>query len=758
MQPMHLRFRIWHPAVMAVMLSVLIPVVALFLVILVAQDRGCSWIVDEGSCSPPILPSVLAVLFLAGSLVLAIRFLWRLFVPRTFAMIDDEGVRFVFGGDCLVPWNQITGCGVTRFGRVVRLWVKDAAGMRDAWIACKPRLLRPFVRFFTLPVVSSVLFMEKRYTIFRIPAYMVDQRSAGIMDMIRARLNGGATVAPETPDAAPARRPGIGARVTQAACLAVFAAGLALSATGLYIWLPGGDPLSAETRALVEELAAADPETPGAVSAALASVEVDAAVDEMLEGMRVLGERERGKARLIVRALMAMGFLDNASGNAADFVWFADSSIAWPGEMTPTEMDAMILDAGVEFLVFYDFHLNDDAWFGEDDLGEWRGPLQEISWTLDRGKKVMAALVAMGDRAVPALTGALEDEDSFVRTNAASLLGRAGPAAAAAVPALARVLENDRHTVVLYRVAAALGNIGEAARGSIPQLIEILKDGNWFVYETARHGLTSFGELAVPALIDLLQDPDPDYHWSAADVLGDIGPAAEAAVPALARALEDSDEDVRSAAASALGNIGPAAEAAVPALARALEDPDDDVRSAVASTLGSIGPAAGAAVPALIGALDDSDVYVRSYAAAALGELGPVAQAAIPALLRVLRDGAPETRGDAAQALGRIGVASEAVVAGLIDALDDPGGWVHYSASDGLRVLGPEAIPAIIGALSDPDPGIRRLAADSLRAYGPEARAAIPALEALLEDPYASVRAMAEWALGEIKEDDEPSG
>ena len=56
------------------------------------------------------------------------------------------------------------------------------------------------------------------------------------------------------------------------------------------------------------------------------------------------------------------------------------------------------------------------------------------------------------------------------------------------------------------------------------------------------------------------------------EVLGRMGSAAEPAVPDLVRLLDDADPEVRKAAARTLGRIGPTAEAAVPALMRALFD------------------------------------------------------------------------------------------------------------------------------------------------------------------------------------------
>ena len=57
----------------------------------------------------------------------------------------------------------------------------------------------------------------------------------------------------------------------------------------------------------------------------------------------------------------------------------------------------------------------------------------------------------------------------------------------------------------------------------------------------------------------------------AANVLGRIGPDAQAAVPDLVRALYDPDLEVRKAATRALGQIGPAAEEAVAPLLEIIE-------------------------------------------------------------------------------------------------------------------------------------------------------------------------------------------
>jgi hypothetical protein len=71
---------------------------------------------------------------------------------------------------------------------------------------------------------------------------------------------------------------------------------------------------------------------------------------------------------------------------------------------------------------------------------------------------------------------------------------------------------------------------------------------------------------AVPVLITLLKDDDPQVHDVAAFCLSIMGPEARKAVPALVEALKDDDANVRAAAAEALKAIDPqaAAEAGVP--------------------------------------------------------------------------------------------------------------------------------------------------------------------------------------------------
>jgi len=131
-------------------------------------------------------------------------------------------------------------------------------------------------------------------------------------------------------------------------------------------------------------------------------------------------------------------------------------------------------------------------------------------------------------------------------------------------------------------------------------LVEKLKSPDTTVSGAASLDLLRLGEPGTAALVELLQDPDPNFRALAARTFWGMGVrAGGSAVTPLAEALGDADVTVRVNAAMALDNMGPLAAPAVPALIKALRDPDAKVRPWAARALGSIGPAAEAAVPAL---------------------------------------------------------------------------------------------------------------------------------------------------------------
>jgi HEAT repeat protein len=146
------------------------------------------------------------------------------------------------------------------------------------------------------------------------------------------------------------------------------------------------------------------------------------------------------------------------------------------------------------------------------------------------------------------------------RWQAAYALGEIGPEAAAAVPALARALE-DEHVPRPFRTppsaAFALGKIGKAA---IPELSALLShpEARMRMGSLLAFGIMGTdGKDAVPALLKLLKDQDSEVRHTAALTLAAVGAAPEQIVGGLTDCLSAEDIYMRSAAAAALREIAP---------------------------------------------------------------------------------------------------------------------------------------------------------------------------------------------------------
>ncbi|HYG36690.1 MAG TPA: HEAT repeat domain-containing protein [Clostridia bacterium] len=130
-----------------------------------------------------------------------------------------------------------------------------------------------------------------------------------------------------------------------------------------------------------------------------------------------------------------------------------------------------------------------------------------------------------------------------------------------------------------------------------------------------------------------------------------LGTNAQAAVPALIALLDDKDPEIRKYSAWCLGAVGPAAEAAVPALLQHLQDANALVQDASETSLGAIHRRADLVVPVLIERLSKKE---GRFTDIALGMFGREAKAAVPAILPLLDDPNGDTQARMAMTLWRI--------------------------------------------------------------------------------------------------------
>jgi len=263
----------------------------------------------------------------------------------------------------------------------------------------------------------------------------------------------------------------------------------------------------------------------------------------------------------------------------------------------------------------------------------------------------------------------LKSKDALVRANAAERLGNSASLGSPeydreqmrkAIPALTAAMK-DTDSSVRSAAAMALGNIPGDMRVTIPALIDALQDKDETVRTNAMRSLGTIGqspELAVPALVGGLKREIPgDARESASEALIKFGPAAKPAVPALIALLNENDLSLDTSVAPVLGAIGPGAQDAEPALLAILRGSNDQVRLEAADALGKIGRDQAEAVAVTTPILEAEDWQDRMRAAGVLKDLGPAAATSVPALTKALNDKDRDVRRAAAVSLAQIATA-----------------------------------------------------------------------------------------------------
>jgi HEAT repeat protein len=242
--------------------------------------------------------------------------------------------------------------------------------------------------------------------------------------------------------------------------------------------------------------------------------------------------------------------------------------------------------------------------------------------------------------------------------------------------------------------AQVLGVMGPGAEAAIPDLAAALADAVPAVRQTAASSLAGMGSVAVPALLKTLHHKEARARAAAALGLAELRRQAAAAAPALQAALNDPDPEVRLVAAVALWHVSRQGRAVLPVLRAALDAKEDEFRDQAFFTLTQIARVDSAAVPALEQALQVSVPSLRKQAAQALGRLGAAAAPAVPSLLNVLNFGDADLREHAALALGQIGPPARSAAFSLGQIL-----WsqkrreLHWTAT----VIGLRQAPAWVG-------------------------------------------------------------
>ncbi len=190
--------------------------------------------------------------------------------------------------------------------------------------------------------------------------------------------------------------------------------------------------------------------------------------------------------------------------------------------------------------------------------------------TRGRAALMLAELGPKAEAAVPELATALADRDSEVRREVLFALAAIGPEASEAQNAILAAL-HDPDARVATVAAYALGRIGPPAKqaeASLRQTLEssdpILRVASAWALVHIAPGDERLGQLALPVLMQGLDNPNIAVRRGAAEGLGVLGKRARQAERQLQAAARDSDPTVRKAAITALERMGAVIDAPVP--------------------------------------------------------------------------------------------------------------------------------------------------------------------------------------------------
>jgi len=346
----------------------------------------------------------------------------------------------------------------------------------------------------------------------------------------------------------------------------------------------------------------------------------------------------------------------------------------------------------------------------------------------------------------------------------------------AGVPWIKEAWKDNPNADSHYRLATAIELIGPGAADMVPLLIEELDEIDEERVSLAAFALGGIGLAAAPAmdkLADLMRASDLSTQVNLLYALGSIGTTAEEHIPMIMEAMER--ERTRSEAIIALSQMGEAAVSAMMAwvedgdvghrlmacqvlagvndqtvpltldpLSSALRDDDPRVRIEAAKALGAAGSMAIPVYQNLVHALRESDEQVHEEVVQALIRIGPVGG---KELINALTDKKWRSRQGAARVIGTFSSLALTAKTNLITGLSDTRVEVRMAVVQALAVLGEEVVGEMIQQLRSSDVYRKSGAARVLAEIGPPARAALPDLQKLLNDPDTLVRAEAQKAI-----------
>ena len=197
--------------------------------------------------------------------------------------------------------------------------------------------------------------------------------------------------------------------------------------------------------------------------------------------------------------------------------------------------------------------------------------------------------------------------------------------------------------------------------------------------------------------------------------------------------LDSDDRNTRRNALLALAEMGPQGEQALSAIRLRFSDQDSSVRQTALMAFSKICDDQEQILAATADFLADTEPHVRQFASANLQTAGP---SAIPVLIAMAHFESADTRLLVIQLLADADQDRDPgeVNAALRSLLDDPDGAVRLQAITAVIGRGDAQLDEVRGWLREEDPKLVSAALGTIQFFGPESVAALPELQALLDD------------------------
>jgi HEAT repeat protein len=261
-------------------------------------------------------------------------------------------------------------------------------------------------------------------------------------------------------------------------------------------------------------------------------------------------------------------------------------------------------------------------------LGGWLQQLEENRWPPladnPKFKQAETAIRQIGTNAIPIYLDMIASQESSFRVKLLTKTPRQ-------LLKKLHIQNGGEYELTLYRrrYAGAYGLIalGPDAKSAVPALITLIEDPQPSIRTTALFAVRELGPVAgdaLSSLIKCLQSPEPQDQTDAVECLGTIHRDPQRVIPILLDYITQHQDPVQRAyAIEAISMFGSDAKVALPMITKFMDDKDMNLQAHALKAFYAIDQEPETILPMLLKKLHGSDSSVREISARILSDLFP---------------------------------------------------------------------------------------------------------------------------------------